>query len=189
MPSILLEAPETEPITLGEAKAFLRVEHDDEDDVIAALIASARMQVEAQTRRALITQEWRIVRDGWPADGFFVVTPAPLQAVVAARLRDAEGAAHIVDHERFMIDAASARLIFPPWSLPAPLRAAAGIEIDVRVGYGDEPADVPEPLRHAVRLLVSHWYDNRGLVAIGQSVALMPGTVAALLTQYRAMSL
>jgi len=35
----------------NEAKAFLRVEHDDDDDVIAALIAGARVHVEAQTRQ------------------------------------------------------------------------------------------------------------------------------------------
>jgi len=185
MPSFLLEPPQAEPLSLGEAKAFLRVEHGDEDDVIAALVTAARMHVEAQTRRALITQVWRLVRDAWPADGGLTVVPAPVQAVVAARVVDAAGAAHAIDVQSFVVDAASARLVVPPWSLPPPGRAIAGIEIDVRVGHGDAPADVPEPLRHAVRLLVAHWYDNRGLVAIGQSVALMPGTVAALLSQYR----
>lgn len=41
MPSILLTAPAAEPLSLAEAKAFLRVEHNDDDDVIGALIASA----------------------------------------------------------------------------------------------------------------------------------------------------
>ena len=34
-------------------------------------------------------------------------------------------------------------------------------------GYGGGAADVPEPLRQAIRLLVGHWYENRGVVAIG----------------------
>jgi len=55
MPSILLTPPAVEPLTLDEAKAYLRVEHNDEDESIAALIAAARLQVEAQTRRALDT--------------------------------------------------------------------------------------------------------------------------------------
>jgi len=38
MPSILLTAPAVEPLALDEAKAFLRVETND-DEVIAALIA------------------------------------------------------------------------------------------------------------------------------------------------------
>ena len=55
MPSILLSGPAAEPITLAAAKQFLRVEHGDDDDVIAALIAAARIHVEAATRRALVT--------------------------------------------------------------------------------------------------------------------------------------
>lgn len=51
MSSMLLSGPAVEPVTIEEAKAFLRVEHDD-DDVIAALIAGARVHVEAETRRA-----------------------------------------------------------------------------------------------------------------------------------------
>ena len=43
MPSILLTGPAAEPITLAEAKQFIRVEHDDDDDVIAALIAPYRV--------------------------------------------------------------------------------------------------------------------------------------------------
>jgi uncharacterized phiE125 gp8 family phage protein len=50
MPSILLSAPAVEPVTLDEAHSFLRVEHNDDDEVIAALAAGLRIHVEAQTR-------------------------------------------------------------------------------------------------------------------------------------------
>jgi uncharacterized phiE125 gp8 family phage protein len=75
MPSILLTAPAAEPLSLAEAKAFLRVEHDDDDGVIAALIAGARLYVEGQTRRALLTQTWRLVLDAWPTSGRIGVRP------------------------------------------------------------------------------------------------------------------
>jgi uncharacterized phiE125 gp8 family phage protein len=190
MPSILLTGPASEPITLAEAKLFLRVEHDDDDDVIAALIAGSRIHVEAGTRRALVTQTWRIVRDAWPAGGRIAVTPVPLRQVTAARVYRADGSTQSIDLQAFAVDKASAPavLAFSAWALPAPARAVAGIEFDIEVGYG-AASDVPEPLRQAIRLLVAHWYENRGLIAIGHLVAELPATATALIAPFRVLSL
>jgi uncharacterized phiE125 gp8 family phage protein len=180
MSSILLTAPATEPLTLADAKAFLRVAQD----------AAARSHVEAQTRRALITQTWRLVRDCWPPEGRLAVTPAPLRSVAAARIYDAAGMTHYIDAAVFIIDKAASMLSFAPATLASPGRLAAGIEIDIVVGYGDAPANVPEALRQALFLLVCHWYENRGLIAIGNyNIAVLPATIAALIAPYRVLSL
>jgi uncharacterized phiE125 gp8 family phage protein len=189
MPSILLSAPAVEPVTLEEARSFLRVEHNDDDEVIAALVAGSRIHVEAQTRRALITQSWRITADAWPPDGRLAVLPAPLRALTAARVYDRDGNAQDLDVAAFVPDLGASTLVFAPWALPAPGRIAAGIELDVSVGYGDAAIDVPEPLRQAVRLLVAHWYENRGLVASGPTGARLPSSVAALIAPYRVLAL
>lgn len=189
MPAILLVPPATEPWTVADAKNFLRVEHDEDDALIASLIASARGQVEALTRRGLITQTWRLVLDRWPPDGRIAPRLAPLRGVTAARIFDAAGNATAIDEERFVVEAAANVIAAPGWSLPLPGRDVAGIELDVTVGFGDTAADVPDVLRHAVRTLVAHWYDNRGLVAIGASVAMLPGSVSAMIASYRVLSL
>jgi uncharacterized phiE125 gp8 family phage protein len=191
MPSILLTGPAAEPVTLAEAKLFLRVEHDDDDDLIEALIAGSRIHVEAQTHRALITQSWRLVRDSWPENGRIGVLPVPLASIVAARTYDAAGAAHTFDTAAFALDksGAPALLAFTPGALPVPGRATAGIEIDITAGYGASAESVPEPLRQAVRLLTAHWYENRGLVTVGAEAAMMPASVAALIAPYRVFSL
>ena len=190
MSSILLNGPAVEPLTLAEAKAFLRVEHDDDDNIISALIAGARIHVEAQTRRALITQSWRLVRDAWPADGRIAVTPVPLASVTAARVYKDDGTTQDVDPQAFVVDAAAAPalLAFAPWALPQPARTVGGIEIDIEAGFGDAASDVPEPLRQAIRLLVAHWYENRSLVA-DHAGAKLPATVTALMAPYQVLSL
>ena len=190
MPSILLTGPAAEPITLAEAKQFMRVTHDDDDDVVRALIAGARIHVEAQTRRALVTQTWRLVRDAWPEGGRLAVLPVPLAALVAARIYRENGSTQALDIAAFAVDAAAepARLAFTRGALPAPGRPVGGIEVDVTCGYG-EASDVPEPLRQAIRMLVAHWYENRGLVALGETVAALPAAVSALIGPYRVLSL
>jgi uncharacterized phiE125 gp8 family phage protein len=189
MSAILLIAPAAEPLALDDAKRFLRVEHDDDDATITALTAAARGHVEALTRRALITQTWRFVRDTWPEDGRLRLRAGPVQAVVAARVHDALGQAVVFDPGVFVVEGAADTVSAPPWSLPQPGRSHAGIELDLRLGFGDAAEDVPELLRHAIRLLVAHWYENRGLVAIGQSVAMMPASVNAMIASFRAVSL
>jgi uncharacterized phiE125 gp8 family phage protein len=191
MPSILLGHPELEPVTLADAKQFLRVEHDDDDDVIAALIIGARIHVEAQTRRALITQSWRVTRDVWPETGCVSLLPAPVKTLDAARLYRADGTSLALDLAGFVLDKsdAPARLSFIHDMPAAPGQRAAGIEIDITCGYGDTAASVPEPLRLAVRLLAAHWYENRGIVAAGGKVLVLPHSAAALIAPYRVLSL
>jgi uncharacterized phiE125 gp8 family phage protein len=191
MPSILLSGPAVEPITLAEAKQFIRVEHNDDDDIIAALIAGARIHVETQTRRALITQSWRLTRDVWPELGCIPVLPVPLRTLDAARVYRSDGSTLAIDVAVFAVDkvAAPARLAFTRGAFPVPERTVAGIEVDVTCGYGNAPANVPEPLRQAIRLLVAHWYENRGLVALGHEIAVLPQTVAALIAPYRVLAL
>lgn len=186
MSALLLTPPASEPLTLVEAKAFLRVEHGDDDDVITALIAAARVHVEAMTRRALLAQTWRFVLDAWPRDGRFAPRIGPLRELVAARVFAADGEARDIDGESFVVDPANNVIAAPCFALPAPGRAQAGIALDVLCGYGADAADVPADLRQAIRLLLAHWYDNRVATADGAAV---PAGVGALLAPYRMLAL
>jgi len=191
MSAVLLTPPAIEPVSLADARLFLRVDHDDDDDVIAALIAAARVHVEAQTRRALIEQTWRLVRDVWPAAGRLPILPVPLREITAIRVFDADGAPHLLDVDDFDLDAASAPAVlsFVRGAPMAPGRLAAGIEVDITAGYGEAADDVPEPLRQAIRMLVAHWYENRGVIAASGEVASMPASVSSLIAPFRVMSL
>jgi uncharacterized phiE125 gp8 family phage protein len=189
MSAILLNPPAAEPLSVAEAKSYLRVAHDDDDAIIAALIASARHHVEALTCTGLLTQTWRLILDGWPASGRIKARLGPLRSLTAARIYNESGGTTSLDLGRFVVDEAAGVIAAPGWSLPPPGRAVRGIELDVAIGYGDAPADVPQVLLQAIRMLVAHWYDNRGLASIGQSVAMMPPSVNAMIASHRVLSL
>jgi len=63
----LVTPPAVEPVTLDEAKAHLRLDSNEDDTYVSALIAAARERVELFLRRALITQTFEFTLDGFPA--------------------------------------------------------------------------------------------------------------------------
>ncbi len=181
MPVILISEPEEEPLSLVDAKLFLRVEHDAEDALITNLIRAARRHVETQTGRRLVTQIWRLVLDAWPLDGVIALPIAPVAVLEGARLRAVDGSASELDLSGWTFDAASARVHVA--HRPRLLRAFAGIEVDVTAGYGGAE-DVPPVFVQAIRLLVGHWYEHR---AEAVTRASMPLAAAALMAPERAL--
>ena len=192
MPLIPISGPAVEPVSLGEAKAHLRVDGTDEDLLISSLITAARVHIEQTLMQAMITQSWRLVRDGWPADGPVEIALGPVQQVSEIRVRDADGASQIVPASDYLVDTAStpARIVSATAAVwPAPTRAINGIEIDFVAGHGDNASDVPQPLRQAILLLVAHWFERREPVAVGANVVRVPETVGGLIAPYRRLDL
>lgn len=179
----LLAPPAAEPLTLGALKQFLRVEGSDEDGLIGDIARAARRHLEEATGRLFVTQGWRIRRDAWPATSLLALPFGPIQSLDAVTVTGTSGEI-VADPALFHLDGEAA----PPrlaWTagVPQPAVPVAGIAIDVTAGYGD-PADVPEPLRQALRLLVANWFENRAILAIGHEVAVLPRSVGALIAPY-----
>ena len=197
MTPILLTGPAIEPVSLAEARDWLRVESTAEDDLIGALVTSARLIVESATRRMLITQSWRLSIDRWPGvaitqDGWIprpeilAIPFAPFQRLSAINIIDANGVASAVDPASYCVNGGPerARVVFAG-EPPRPARAFGGIEVDIVLGYGDSSATVPEPLRLAIRMLTARWYENRGDVETDAAADRLPGPVGALIAPFR----
>ena len=77
----------------------------------------------------------------------------PLRELTAARVYRLDGTTQALDTAGFIAEtaAAPAVLSFVSGAPPAPGRVVAGIELDIEVGYGDAPSDVPADLRQAIR--------------------------------------
>ncbi|TCT02818.1 putative phiE125 gp8 family phage protein [Tepidamorphus gemmatus] len=184
----LTAPPAAEPVALADIKTFLKIEHDDDDALIGALIAAARLHVEAAVRRVLVSQGWRLTLDAWPppagAGRQIDIPLGPVLAIGSLAVLDPEGVAVPLDPAAWTADTAGipARLLVrdaPPPGVPL-----GGIRIDYTAGYGD-PAEVPAPLVQAVRLIAAHWYETREPVAFGGPANMVPETIAALIAPYR----
>jgi uncharacterized phiE125 gp8 family phage protein len=182
MKRILLEGPAVEPVLVAEMKAHLRLDGDDEDDLVGALIAAARVAVENDIRRVLIAQGWRAIVERWPEDG--VTLPVvPVLSVEAVRAVDAEGDATALDADSYELDPADFSVTIDP------VTATEHYEIDFTAGYGSSGVDVPQPLRLAIRLLVTHWFENRSAVTLEDEAAATPLGYRELIQPYRKMAL
>jgi uncharacterized phiE125 gp8 family phage protein len=191
MAAILLSGPALEPVSLADVKAHLRVEHDDDDMLLTAAIASARFHVETVTRRVLIEQSWRIHLDAWPRKRIIKLQVAPLISVDSVAVLDAAGTPQTIDPDDYEVDAVSVpgRLVLGS-AVAAPAGGAVnGISIAVTAGYGPSSVDVPSALRQAVLMLVTHWYEHRGAVGHDLAVLVAPLGFEALVAPYRILSL
>ena len=185
---VLIVPPSAEPVSLSEAKAWLRYDGSDDDDLIRALCVAARMIVEAETRRSLMPQTWRLVLDRWPRGNTIALVVAPLMSIAAVRVHDPSNVAQSLPASSWQIVGSpdDAQLVFA--TMPVSLgRDHAGIEIDVIAGYASA-ADVPQPLRQAILMLAARWYEHRGDDAV-LSNASLPVAAAALVAPFRRLRL
>lgn len=191
MALVLTSGPASEPVTVQEAKAHLRIDGTAEDVLIASLILTSRLHIEAALDLALINQGWTLRLDQWPGSTMVEIPMSPLQAIAAVRVKTASGVAAAVPATSYLIDIASKppRLVWNNAVPPQPGLAAGGIEIDFTAGFGTAPSSVPAPLKHAVLLLVAHWYEHRDAVEIGAASARIPEVVSDLIQPFRKIRL
>jgi uncharacterized phiE125 gp8 family phage protein len=161
----IVTPPASEPVSLAEAKLFLRVDHTAEDTLIATLIGAAREAVEAGIGRSLITRRVRESLDVWRREAVngALLGSGPVTNVVAVRLLADNGSQSLIDPERYRLDGHRdrPRLVFPS-GFPATIRTAGGIEIEYDCGYADEPDELPVALRIATLQIVASLYELRG---------------------------
>lgn len=75
----LVEAPEEEPISVGEAKSHLRLDTAVDDDYLKnLLIPAARQLLEELCWRGFITQKWELVLDGFHGKNTLELRPQML---------------------------------------------------------------------------------------------------------------
>ncbi len=159
---------EVEPISESDAKSWLRIDESASDIDVAALILAARKKVEADTSLALIHQTVLLSRDGAPYGRTPLRIPiGPVSSVTSIKSYAADDTESTVATSVYRLDTFSkpARLVLKEGqSWPTSLRPENALLIELVVGFGATAASVPANLIMAVRLLIEHWFGNRGVV-------------------------
>ena len=83
----MIEAPIAEPVSLDEAKRWLKVETEDENEIILTLITSARLYIEQATQRLLLQQSWRVIFSDLDMRGAYLMPLSPVLRLLGLTLR------------------------------------------------------------------------------------------------------
>lgn len=186
--NVRVTQPAVEPVSISELKAHLAITDSGDDDILFDLIGEAREQIEQSSGLALISQQWRLTIDQWPAgkqewwDGvreghismlygpnsasWLKLPVYPLISVNSVTVFDeASNSSAVTVADVFDIDTQQTPgrmgLKFgATW--PIALRPTNAIQVVYTAGYGTGASDVPRTLRRAVRALAGYLYAHRG---------------------------
>lgn len=180
----------TLPLTIEEARTWLRLDDKSEDPLIAALITAATQRAEESTRRALIDTNLVDHFPTWPTTHTYTLAKATAHTLTSIQYFDTAGTLQTIHPDSYTfqtIDQGIGAITFLPSFKPPSLHPQRQLPIQAHytAGYGTTPKDIPETLRTAVRFLLAHYYENRTPINIGNIVNPIPETVTALLDQHR----
>jgi len=184
--SVIEVYPSVEPVTLSEVKALLVIDGSGDDAILTDMIEEAREFIEHIAGLALITQQWRLSLDRWPMtaipwwDGVrqmaiseltgqnasLQIPVWPLQTVNFVTVFDSAGTgasvtiANVFDVDTYQHPGRLSLKNGATW--PIALRDTNAIQIEYTAGYGATAADVPGPLKRAIKTMVGYMYSHRG---------------------------
>lgn len=201
----LLQPPAEYPVTVEEAKTYLRVDGNHEDGRILTMISAAVESLEAYCDQKFISQKWAQYFDFWPKkskqlwwDGVkelpvselysdsreICLMIGPLISIEEFNTYPDSGTAVLFPADQYIIDNSGpfGRIALPMggvWPTTI-LRKLNGIEIKCTVGIAPNAAACPNTIKQAVLEFVGNLYEQRG-----DEKTVIPNTSMMLLNPYK----
>ena len=135
----LITPPASEPLSLAQAKAFLRIEHSADDEAITRAITSARHAAEQYLKTALLPQTWELAKAN-PAPTKLRLPMGPTQSITSITLTTEAGVSSAMNAANYRLSVDGFSLRFDP---------SISIEkITVRyvAGIAVTSAEIPTPI-------------------------------------------
>lgn len=179
--------PAETPVTLAEVKAHCRVDGDDSNAVLTALLNAAVDHLDGWSGilgRCLVTQTWRQDFDGFAR--LLRLPLGPVASITSVTWRNAAGQIATVSSDNYArkADALGDYVRFKDgFVFPSDLNQVSAVSVTYVAGVA--PADVPASIKAAIMLLAGNWFENREAVVIGTISSELPMAVNALLAPHR----
>lgn len=187
------EEPIDNAISTADAKAFLRVDTSADDSVIADCIKAAEDYCQQEMGLALMDQEITVKIDGFPDVRYLYLPMSNLLSVTSVSYIDSNGDTQAYTDYTADTYSTPGRILNNAIVWPQTKDVANAVTIVYRAGFKAYETGLTNPVPNAVRqamlMLITHFYDHRNGVMIGagyvtEELAL---SVTALLAKYRRM--
>ena len=165
--------PTADPVLRSEIKHHLRVDASniDDDGYIDSLTAAATAQLEHDADISIMAQTWQLRLDTFPT-GNEVITldRPPVTSVTSVTYYDGDDASQTLASSNYSVDTSTSpgRIVLTlnnTWPTTRSQRPAA-VLVTFVAGF----STVPTAAAHAIKILVSHWYEHRESVVFGQTL-------------------
>lgn len=163
--------PASEPVTLAEAMAQVRVVDESEQDQVEDLIQTAREMAERYVARALVKRTLKLTLDAFPSGSGSIRLPMPpLVSVSSVKYTDTEGVEQTLSSSLYQVDTASepARIV-PAYGQvwPSTRDELNAVRVEYVAGYGDDATEIPWRFKQAVLLILGDLYEHRETTVVG----------------------
>ena len=186
----IITAPSVEPITLAEAKLHLKMDGiSADDDLITALIETARQSAEEYCNIKFINTVIEDVFDRFPKGGFqkndcFFLMIGNVSSVEFVKYYDENSVQQTWDSSLYLVDnyRKQARICLMP-NVTFPTYDSDrynGVSVRYTAGFGTTAADVPGAIKQAMLLIIGSLYNARE-----DSVKRLPSMSEYLLQPYK----
>jgi len=159
---------------------------------LSPYVQAATNHLEVVSNRRFASQTWRMYLDFFPDTGAITIPYSPLVSVAYIRYTDSSGVQRTFPSTEYGVSTARTpgQIILEyqkDWPTET-LRHTDPIEIEFTCGWPDQ-ASVPTPIRQAIRMLASHFYEHREAVVVGTAAAVdeaeLPLAASALIAPWR----
>lgn len=169
MYSRVIVEPPVEPLTLTEVKLDRAVEHTLHDDLLTALIKTARSYVEDYCSLSLVYQTRELLLDGF--ESIIEIPFGPVQSLLTFQYVNTDGVLTAVTSTDYVshVNRYNA-VVVPAYSkyFPTPRYEPGAVRLVYTAGYpiaagspSDYTSGIPPGLKTAMKLLIGSWYENR----------------------------